>query len=325
MLAAIGAGAIVLTGVSSAGASTTIGQTFVVTGDDTCPGAPDWEFLQTGRSAGPSYAAPSDGVITSWSFMAGDAETVLTMRVFRPTGTADEYTVVADGSELKTIAPSSGLHTFPTQLSVKAGDIVGIRSTSGGCAVNTNDPADTFAYRIGTALAVGGTAPFSTGFGFIVDISAELERDADGDGFGDESQDQCASRPGPGPCLVTPPATEISPPATCRGSEATIVGTTGPDRLKGTPGHDLIQARGGNDLVKGLGGDDTICGAKGNDKLMGGTGADTLIGGAHSDLLLGGKHVDSHFGGTPGATGSGTADDRCPNSEEDQRRGCRGR
>jgi hypothetical protein len=56
---------------SSASAATTVGQTFFPTTASTCNGGPDFEVLQTGRATGPSYAAPSDGVLTSWSFEAG--------------------------------------------------------------------------------------------------------------------------------------------------------------------------------------------------------------------------------------------------------------
>src|SRR2546421_3017735 len=111
-----------------AGASTTVGQTFVPTSGTTCNGSPDWEVLQTARASGPSYAAPSKGVLTSWSFEAGTIATTLTMRAFHPTGTAHQYTIVGDAGALQTIASSSGVHTFPARIPGEAGDLVGIRS-----------------------------------------------------------------------------------------------------------------------------------------------------------------------------------------------------
>src|SRR5512132_2411061 len=98
---------------SGASAATTVGQTFFPTTADTCNGLPDFEVLQTGRASGPSYATPSDGVLTSWSFEAGAAQTVMTLRVFRPTGTANQYQVIADGGALRTIVASSGVNRFP--------------------------------------------------------------------------------------------------------------------------------------------------------------------------------------------------------------------
>jgi len=68
---------------------------------------------------------------------------------------------------------------------------------------------------------------------------------------------------------------------------ATIIGTTGDDRIEGTPGQDFIAGRGGNDEIVGLGGDDIICGGKGDDLLLGGDGNDELIGDAGRDVLSG--------------------------------------
>ncbi len=135
-------------------------------------------------------------------------ETVMTLRVFRPTGTAHQYQVIADGSELKTIPASSGLHNFPTRIPVKAGDFIGIRATSGECAVGTLNPADTYDYNSGTATAVGALGNYLPSlYGWIIDISATLEPDADNDGYGDESQDQCLGQAGTSNgCPAPPPA-----------------------------------------------------------------------------------------------------------------------
>ena len=113
---------------SGASAATHVGATFTPRDRQLVPRGPDYELLQTGRASGPSYATPSDGVLTVWSFQADDSvQTVMTLRVFRPTGTAHQYQVIADGSELKTIPAASGLHNFPTRIPVKAGDFIGIR------------------------------------------------------------------------------------------------------------------------------------------------------------------------------------------------------
>ena len=183
---------------SGASAATHVGVTFTPGSGNFCLGGPDWEVLQTGRASGPSYATPSDGVLTVWSFQADDAvQTVLTLRVFRPTGTAHQYQVIADGSELKTIPASSGLHNFPTRIPVKAGDFIGIRATTGECGVNTLNPADTYDHNFGTATAVGALGNYAFNVtGWIIDIPATLEADADNDGFGDETQDQCLGQAG---------------------------------------------------------------------------------------------------------------------------------
>ena len=111
---------------------------------------------------------------------------------------------------------------------------------------------------------------------------------------------------------------------TCRGVEATIVGTNGKDVIAGTPDRDVIQASFGADVIRGRGGRDLICGAEGDDRLKGNGAGDTLIGGADDDLLIGGKGLDTLFGGTPGSPASPRGiSDSCPGSESDKVSGCR--
>ena len=113
--------------------------------------------------------------------------------------------MIADGSELKTIPPASGLHNYGARIPVEAGDFIGIRATTGECALSTLTAADTYDYKSGTATAVGalGNLPLQSYGYWILDISATLEPDADNDGYGDESQDQCLGQTGeqrmPGP------------------------------------------------------------------------------------------------------------------------------
>ena len=80
--------------------------------------------------------------------------------------------------------------------------------------------------------------------------------------------------------------------AACAGSQATIVGTGRPDKLRGTSGDDVIAAGRGDDRVAGLGGDDLICGAGGDDTLRGGTGDDVHRGGGGSNTCRGGPGSD---------------------------------
>jgi Ca2+-binding RTX toxin-like protein len=103
--------------------------------------------------------------------------------------------------------------------------------------------------------------------------------------------------------FVTPPAAAIAAPtATCKGQQATHVGTAGNDQITGTPARDVIALLGGSDRATGLGGNDLICGGagrdvlrggKGEDKLLGQKGKDTLKGGGAKDICKGGKGNDS--------------------------------
>lgn len=81
---------------------------------------------------------------------------------------------------------------------------------------------------------------------------------------------------------LVPTAAAAAPGRTCGGEAATIVGTSGPDRLAGSPGRDVIVGLGGRDVITGRGGDDLVCGGRGADTLSGGPGDDRLYGGLDS-------------------------------------------
>jgi Ca2+-binding RTX toxin-like protein len=83
----------------------------------------------------------------------------------------------------------------------------------------------------------------------------------------------------------------------CAGQTATLVGTSGKDKLVGTPDKDVITGLGGKDNIKGLGGKDRLCGKGGKDKLKGGGGKDRLKGGSKADKLNGGGGRDKCAGG----------------------------
>lgn len=100
---------------------------------------------------------------------------------------------------------------------------------------------------------------------------------------------------GPAPASAAPPS--VKPTATCKGQQATLVGTAGNDAITGTTGKDVIAALEGNDKVSGLSGKDLICGGAGNDTLNGGGGKDTLLGQGGKDKLVGGGAKDICKGG----------------------------
>jgi Ca2+-binding RTX toxin-like protein len=97
----------------------------------------------------------------------------------------------------------------------------------------------------------------------------------------------------------TPPPAQKGPSATCKGKQASIVGTIWDDQITGTPAADVIAGLDGSDQVSGLDGNDLICGGGGNDTLTGSAGNDQLIGQQGDDRLYGQKGNDK-LGGKGG-------------------------
>jgi Ca2+-binding RTX toxin-like protein len=90
---------------------------------------------------------------------------------------------------------------------------------------------------------------------------------------------------------------EIFAPATCRGKQATMLGTDGADQITGSPKADVVVGLDGNDKLSRLGGNDVICGGAGKDTMKGGKGKDKLYGEAGKDTLKGGPGKDKLKGG----------------------------
>ena len=95
-------------------------------------------------------------------------------------------------------------------------------------------------------------------------------------------------------------STRVTAPSHCRGAAATIVGTSGRDRLVGTDRRDVIAGLGGNDTIYGRGGRDLICAGGGGDWVNAGPHADRVFGGRGADRLLGRGGPDL-LAGNPGS------------------------
>jgi len=170
------------TATPSAGAATTVGGTFPPSGGAAQCGA-DRTFLQ--------YSIPADGVITSWRFQADNNPPQLKLKIGRPTGTANEFTIVGD-SDLKTPAINQ-LNAYPAGVPVRAGDLLGFYVTGGmgglsDCLSGVPGAGTTVFTRLGEA-GVNSTSTFNPSPDQQLDLAATLEPDCDADGFGDESQD----------------------------------------------------------------------------------------------------------------------------------------
>jgi Ca2+-binding RTX toxin-like protein len=274
---------------SGASAATTVGETF--TPDTTCTA--NYTRLVV-ESPGDQYAAPSDGVITQWSFQAGSAPPQLKFKVGRATGNTNEFTMIGQSGQVTPVA--NILNSYFVQIPVQAGDIIGFwNATQANCS--RAQPGYTNRFLLGD-VQPPTTAVFPVVSTTQSDVSAQLESDCDNDGLGDETQDTNLSSCAPG---TTPPPTPIpgpgGTPITCKGINATIAGTNGNDVRVATPGKDVIAGLGGKDTLSGLGGNDVICGGGGKDLLKGGKGKDKLYGQKGNDTLKGGPGKDVLKGG----------------------------
>lgn len=194
-------------GAGSAAGATTIGQSPPPLGSPTgCAGVE----VQTAVASGNNYAAPSDGVITSWT---SSLNGTVAFSTFRSAPGAGNYARIAE--DLRTI---NGVRTtFAVRMPVLAGDRIGVRvpgAAANGCLYLTGDSADVIG--IGTTGALGGPPEtYSPALGYRFNLSAVIEADADRDGYGDETQDGCpgeAAVQGPCPDRTAPETTITTPP-----------------------------------------------------------------------------------------------------------------
>jgi hypothetical protein len=202
-----GAAGVLFAAPGIATAATTLGETFVPPNAFTQPSI----GLQA-QSPGNQYAAPSPGVITSWSYQApagpGGVPQGLKLKVGRPAGGSD-FTIVGESAPKNPTA--SQLNTYTdVSIPVQTGDVIGLYP---GSAVFEAHFFRSLAAGFGAAvhvgdLAPGGTDSFEEQSSEQFDVSAKLEPDADHDGFGDETQDQCpANASTQGACSASPTPT----------------------------------------------------------------------------------------------------------------------
>ena len=192
--------------------ATTLGTT-PATDSGTCAG--DTTVLQS-ISPGAPYTAPSDGVITSWSYRPTvSPPTQIKLKVGHPAPGADltmgaaDFTIVGE-SRLETPIANT-LNTFPTRVLVHAGDDIGLYlSNDGECR-----RADaSYTNHFNNQDVLPGTTQTFLAEKDQLSVSAILEPDADHDGFGDETQDQCLGQAGTSNgCPAPAPAAGPSQPA----------------------------------------------------------------------------------------------------------------
>jgi hypothetical protein len=174
------AGVMALATASSAGAAVTIGQLAPGTPPDICSNPAPFDMLQPTVTSGNSYVVPAmppagNLVISSWSNNAGPANgTMLKMKVFRKIGEPMNYQVVGhDG--FRSIVPSR-VNTFPVNIPVRPGDVLGANdgTVTNACAFAV--PGETvFLNRSGDLADGGSAATWTNSPGNRLNLTAVVE------------------------------------------------------------------------------------------------------------------------------------------------------
>jgi hypothetical protein len=219
---------------AAAPAATTLGQLDPATNPSgSCVGVSYWAQA---TSSGPSYAVPTDGVVTSWSHRANSATgRELGLRIFRWESGSNYMLVGRSGVQTLT---AGTVNTFDTRIAVKAGDVLGLYVGNPGvifpidlgggasCAYTSSGSTTRYTFPVSPEPSDGSSVNLAGSLGStLLNVTARLEADADGDGFGDESQDGCptvagtsggcssTATPNPtdgGPADKTPPTGKIN-------------------------------------------------------------------------------------------------------------------
>jgi len=158
-------------------AAVTVGQTGNPAGSACCA---SFDRVQTSVSSGNSYAVPSTGgvtswKVTSWSSFGSSADIQMKLKFWRATATPDRYQAVAHTGPQTVHAGGLAGNTFPTNLTVQAGDILGFHTLTDGDCLAPASSMDRFAAFFGD-LADGQEDNFLTSgsSNYRLDISAQL-------------------------------------------------------------------------------------------------------------------------------------------------------
>ena len=159
-------------------ATVTVGQIAVPT--NTCASPVD--RVQPTVTTGNSYVVPANGTITSWSTMTATNGGQIKLKIFRPiSGMTNSFSVVGQTDPQTLVLNTT--NTFPANIAVKAGDLVGMNSFSGTPDCGTMVTGESY-LRFPAATATPDTGDLNNGqsatFDGVVmdrhlDISAQLD------------------------------------------------------------------------------------------------------------------------------------------------------
>jgi uncharacterized repeat protein (TIGR01451 family) len=193
--------AVLVAAPAPAQASVTIGQTQGAAESCSSPNV----NVQDGT---PGYVAPSDGVVVSWSYLAGTHTPNLKLRLYQPGSSPTEWIARSESAEKP---PGTGagqvgasrLNSFPESpgIPIKSGYHLGLTTSGAGASswgcIGTASSSDLIRQKTppDPAIDTPATFPGAALTNFKLDLSAVIEPDADGDHFGDETQDSCPTDP----------------------------------------------------------------------------------------------------------------------------------
>jgi hypothetical protein len=174
-------------------------------------------------------AVPFDGVLTRWA--TRDAGGELTVRVLE--GPSGQRAVVASGPV--TPVSGSGVQAFPLQISVRAGQRVGLELGESSFVPFFYRDEATTGEQYQPPLTAVPSAPLpdaALARTYEIDFSVTLEPDADRDGQGDETQDPDHGGCPPEGALATGGGSTVVRAgrrvSACRAGQTTALGTTSP-------------------------------------------------------------------------------------------------
>ncbi len=152
-----------------AAASVTIGQLPPTAPAATCASGSD--YLQPSVTGGYLYVAKQGGTITSWSTTSPGSGAAYAFKVFRRTSDPDVFQVVGRAPAR---ALSAGVNTFPVDVHVEPGDMIGFHETGAGRTPCTFPTPGDAVLTASADVGDGQAAEFSPVSGARLNLSAVL-------------------------------------------------------------------------------------------------------------------------------------------------------
>jgi hypothetical protein len=178
---------------TGADADVTVGEVAPQTPEFLCNLGPT-DTIQIATGGGASYVVPQAGTLTSWSTAAGPgAGQAVSLKVYRPVSGTTYSVVGQDGP--RALTPSV-LDTFPIDIPVQAGDVIGLND---GEATIVNDACQFYTASLGDVVG-----------GLLGDATAGSSLDFEASDTRGEARINVSANLQPTPPIVVTPVVPIS-------------------------------------------------------------------------------------------------------------------